>query len=337
MLILKLFGVTLICGVVLCDPLNDINIKLVNGDDEFVDNIHDKLNIFKRAIYDIDQGATINYVGQIAGKTADFLKYFLKKSMEKKYKIAKNETYAIKLEMQRFHQFFNDMKANQNGKDAVLYEMHDLIVNRVNSYNYFDIFLDYPHVAMPSIFSLVPVVIGFNRIGARLGSRLAENNLPCKLKDILLMYQHLVTVNRLSGLVVHKGSDCTSGSFFSPNNASGNVLSRPYSEAGYIEKEHANECDCVECDLSDDEFVRPKKFWCLRDIEMQTTFHSYTESSAEDCAMGYAEVIRTRIEEAFRLPIEITGEEYHGLRKPFVERQQVNAFYRNPPCLMKII
>lgn len=100
------------------------------------------------------------------------------------------------------------------------------------------------------------------------------------------------------------------GNWHIPNRELGDVLNRSY-PISYSEMDGNDDTfDHIGCEPAD--YViqyKPKneknKIWCLRDTLTRSDLAVYNESKVYNCFVGYANILRTRLEKAFNHPLRL--------------------------------
>lgn len=189
-------------------------------------------------------------------------------------------------------------------KRANAYIIHNEFDKMINEFDHVDaIFKEYPLLGSPPLITLALLVATFTPIANGFEPPLVENSrITCKVYNSLLEYRSLATYDRLKQLNFVKNSPYYNG--YQVNLV--DVMYRPYSEYGY--NKTSTGLSCRKCD----NVYRTSSFYdrekaCFKDALGTDEYNSYGDGSTawfdENCAIGYLELLRNRIEKVFPIAL----------------------------------
>lgn len=187
-------------------------------------------------------------------------------------------------------------------KTTIVHSIHDDLDNIVNKFaRTQSVFRKYPLIAVSPLFALSSLISVFDPIENALVPSLRRRSvISCKFNEILLEYRALIVQSRLSKIVVFDAIDDIYG--ISAKVVS--VFRRPYNEYGYNQTNSGG----VACDRGCKKRIGELNTldFCVRDIDGKEYFAGIIDSF-EPCVYDYIGVVRFRVEQAIKDPIELTS------------------------------
>lgn len=188
-------------------------------------------------------------------------------------------------------EFLNNSRSSEMDRVAIVHNIHDglyTVVSRL--YDERSIYREYPMLAINSLLSLVPVIALFHPIAKVISPTLVEDSkLFCDHYHAIVQYQTLTVGKRLDSfhyLAVERAKPFID-----------EVKNRPYSLNGYLDGKDRIKCLAWPCEFP--------QYQCLVDPVNREGIYSQS-GDVKECFQVYAELVRTRMEEAFAKPLEMS-------------------------------
>lgn len=234
-------------------------------------------------------------------------------------RIAQSKVVDMKSNMKTISDLFRDLSREHFTDASRTAIVHDIYTKILDLINYFaigdEIFRKYPQLAIPPLSKIASLVVIFKPIVEQLVPSLARISTfsSCKVKDILVRYRRAVTLHRIENIVqfsVFYGQTLEP-KWINPKSTKTDVVGRSFNPYGYI--------------TSTDDYIRSMRIYEQNDCHKSG---DYQRSCTRDGTIGkeymasgidhrfnlkeftkvYAELIRTRVEQAFAQPIESLNE-----------------------------